>query len=59
MAALGFYKEELEDMLSILGLEFGVVGMTKAKIEKGITPIHDINVIMLQPNLMKAVPFYT
>ena len=41
IASLGLHKEELEDLLSILDLNFDVVGLTETKIKKYILPIYD------------------
>ena len=43
IASLGLHKEELEDLFSILDIEFDVIGLTETKIEKDITPIYDIS----------------
>ena len=43
IASLGLHKEELEDLFSILDIEFDVIGLTETMIEKDITPIYDIS----------------
>ena len=41
IASLGLHKEELETALSLLDLEFDVIGITETKFLKGVAPIID------------------
>ncbi len=41
IASLGLHKEELETALSLLDLEFDVIGITETKILEGIAPLTD------------------
>ena len=64
IASLGAHKDEFEDMLSILDLNFDILGLTETRIIKDQTPTYDTSIagykdILHQLNLPKEVLPYT